>query len=744
MPPFRNSKTPRREDLSDKDAKLVDLVLDVKDRYNTRRWIFEREWYRNILFYVGQQWIVSDESANRWRRRNMPSWVPLPVTNRLASTVNQIRSAVAQVQPAFRARPTQDNEKSVLTANGVDKYIDVIEHESKLRAAKRRKASWLTLTGNGFLFQEFDTSPETGMVFMPGEVCADCGTPIRPTEITEDLSCPNCGGKNLEPDEAAGEKMPQGASMTTALSPFEVYADANIMEIQEQPALLIIQAKSLDSVREMYGPVADDIAPCADRVLGRYYLDSLAYMTGSGYGYGTTYGMSTTDGAERTLLYKLYVKACKDYPDGVYVVMTDDQHVLEVHDPYPFRYNATNKKFYPIVHFRYDDVPGRFWGRTPIDDLVPKQRQRNEMESLFQVLTMRMSNPVWLVPTGVQTSPITGDSGLVIRHTGSGVNKPERLAGSEVPASVVKFIEMIDGDFEELANTFSVMKGKSPGSVRAASAIQMLIERGFGRYGSVFDNLEEGYEEWARQSLEIWRQRAIFPRVQAVAQTAGAFQFLEFAGSDLGEVDIRVEAGSTRPKSQAGQQMLINQMLQWGLLNVNDPEQKMKIAEVLGAANLLPGAEADIKVVAEENQKFMGWAQTAVRELSSGGVDPVMALQALGQTFPLKGDVILDHHPTHMVHHRRFALSEKFRTLPEVLKRMFVQHMIMAHYVPMATEIATGTGPTGLAALAAQSQAAGQAGQNIARGQPSTGAGPGGAVGPFGAARGGSESSEGM
>ena len=31
-----------------------------------------------------------------------------------------------------------------------------------------------------------------------------------------------------------------------------------------------------------------------------------------------------------------------------------------------------------------------------------------------------------------------------------------------------------------LANTFAVMKGKSPGNVRAASAIQMLIERGFG------------------------------------------------------------------------------------------------------------------------------------------------------------------------------------------------------------------------------------------------------------------------
>src|SRR3990172_4324788 len=162
-----SSKT-QRTDLSDEDKPIVELVLDHYDRYKRRRWVFEREWYRNILFYIGQQWIIYEEGTRRWRVRNIPHWIPTPVTNRLASTVNVIRSSVAQVQPSFEAVPTQENEQSVLTANAADKYLDIIQGEGGFRGAKRRMASWITLTGNGFLLTEFDTGPDTGMAFVPG------------------------------------------------------------------------------------------------------------------------------------------------------------------------------------------------------------------------------------------------------------------------------------------------------------------------------------------------------------------------------------------------------------------------------------------------------------------------------------------------------------------------------------------------------------------------------------------------
>lgn len=711
-----NQRSQPKDGLSEADKKAVTLVLDVKDRYTHRRWLFEREWYRNILFYLGQHWIIEDQGARRWRRRNMPSWVPLPVTNRLASTANVIRSTISQVTPSFDARPMQENEKSVLSANSAEKYLDILQGESGFRTARRRMSSWLTLTGNAFLYQEYDTGSGTGKVLIPGEKCLDCGTQIPPDQITEANACPNCGSQNLQEDPSIGTEVPQGKSRTHALSPFEVYVDPYIMEIQDQPAVLVIETRSLQAVKDLYGEKAKNLTADTERTIGRYYLDSLAYMTGSAYGGGGSFGRVSSaednDVYGAVTLYRLWIKSHPDHKDGTYIVMAGDQTVLESHATMPTRFRTTQEPFYPLIHIKYDDVPGRFWGKTPVDDLIPKQRQRNEMESLYQTIIMRTANPVWLIPLGIQTSPITGDPSLIIRYTGTQGQKPERLQGLDAPMSIPKFIEMIDADFEELANTFAVMKGKSPGNVRAASAIQMLMERGFGRYGSVFDNLEEAYENWAVQTLEIWRQRAVFPRVQAVSKVSGSWQFMEFLGADLDDVDIRVEAGSTRPKSQTGRQMLVQQLLQSGLLNVNDPEQRIKIFEEMGAQSLLPGAEADIKVVAEENAKFRAWAERVTIEEQQGGGDvpPEMLGAVAQQTFPLKPNPIIDHHPTHLVHHRRFALSEEFRALSEVAQQLFVQHMIMAHYVPMLQEIQSGIGPTGIVAMMMAQQQGPQAG----------------------------------
>ncbi len=218
---------------------------------------------------------------------------------------------------------------------------------------------------------------------------------------------------------------------------------------------------------------------------------------------------------------------------------------------------------------------------------------------------------------------------------------------------------------------------------------------------------------------------------------------MEFLGSDLGEVDIRVEAGSTRPKSQAGRQMLISQGLQWGLLNPNDPEQKMKMFEELGMTSLLPGAEADTKVVAEENARFMAWAQQVKKEVDELGdeVDPDAVVASLMATFPLEGNPVIDHHPTHLVHHRRLALSDDFRALPKMLQDLFVQHILQAHYMFMYQEVATGIGPTGvMVGIASQQAQQGNPGQSVPKGGGSNtqGKGPGGGGSAHNGAKGGS------
>src|SRR5687768_2795787 len=43
------------------------------------RSVWERLWWRNILYCLGRHWIYWDESVGRWMDRRLARWVPRPV-----------------------------------------------------------------------------------------------------------------------------------------------------------------------------------------------------------------------------------------------------------------------------------------------------------------------------------------------------------------------------------------------------------------------------------------------------------------------------------------------------------------------------------------------------------------------------------------------------------------------------------------------------------------------------------------
>src|SRR5262249_30276747 len=163
------------------------------------------------------------------------------------------------------------------------------------------------------------------------------------------------------------------------------------------------------------------------------------------------------------------------------------------------------QKYYPIVHFKFGEIGGRAWGYTPADDLLPKQYQLNKAESLLTLIMSRMANPVWLIPSNTNPTRITGEIGIQVEYIPVSNSKPERVAGSEAPQSLVKYITDIRQSFDELSGAFSAIRGRQVGTRTPVGTVQQLTERGFGRWATVFASLEENYEQLAKHSLELWR-----------------------------------------------------------------------------------------------------------------------------------------------------------------------------------------------------------------------------------------------
>src|SRR5260370_12812955 len=129
----------------------------------------------------------------------------------------------------------------------------------------------------------------------------------------------------------------------------------------------------------------------------------------------------------------------------------------------------------------------------------PKQYQLNKAESLFTLIMTRMANPVWLIPTNTNPTRITGEIGIQIEYTPVGTQIPARIPGADAPQSLVQYIDRIYKSFDELSGAFDAVRGRTIGTRTPVGTVQTLADRGFGRWATVFGNLEEGYEDIAKK-----------------------------------------------------------------------------------------------------------------------------------------------------------------------------------------------------------------------------------------------------
>src|SRR3990167_4761393 len=230
------------------EERIKQEVAQWWQQFQFGRWAIEREWYRNILFYLGHQWIKYDEPSHRWRTESLQEWVPRPVTNRLAAAVNVVRSAIMSSNPKFSAEPRNpESDLSVSGARAARDALDVLYMDSNFRAARRNLASWLVLTGTGLLGADFSSAKEHGMVSVPGDQCVTCGQKMKPSEMQDE--CPECHGNRWIESLDTSEDVPRGRLLSTSWSPFETYLDSGVLSIEDQPALILSRSYHIETAR---------------------------------------------------------------------------------------------------------------------------------------------------------------------------------------------------------------------------------------------------------------------------------------------------------------------------------------------------------------------------------------------------------------------------------------------------------------------------------------------------------------
>lgn len=617
----------------------------------------DRLWHMLVLFYRGEQWITYDTSISLIRRTNLRRTVPRPVTNKFAAICNSLIAELLQFDPRIVIAPQTDNYNDLMTAKIGNQIIKVIENETNRLLTKTELIPWVVLTGNAFEILGFDSEKgvlQTSFLYS----CPQCGFTTTVQTSSEDETptsdvgeCPNCAQANLQiplvlARDEDGHPLKtyslSGRMSSEVVSPFEMFLDYRIPHIEDQHTIIRIHRKDKRYLETRYPK--KKILENTRSELPAHILNNLASLAVLGMQFSEEQAVDVVE---------VWHKPSKDFEKGFYLLYTtpSPEGILELQE-YPF-ITKEGHAFYPIIHYLYERVPGTFLGRTPAFDLLEKQRVRNRVEALIEMIIMRMANPVWLEPKPGTETPITGHVGQIIQYNPHLTNgaKPERLEGSSVNPAIVQYLYQIDLDMRALAGLNELQMGERPKSIKSGYGLQRLEQASEDRRASTLMNWALSEARWQKVALEIFRIVSPPGRYYRILGETATWSVRKLQEADLaGGVDIWAEPGGTIPKTHLERLATLETLIQLGFLNPQDPMTRVRVFREYGQQKLIPEVDVDEAYVSREHDRFLH-------------DKPIMVSP-------------FDNHALHLQRHLELYKSEEFEEIPFPKKEMFIRHIL--------------------------------------------------------------------
>lgn len=641
--------------------RIDEFVADV----SKTRWQFERGWFENFLFYIGNQWIVFDKNKRVFRERHMRKWVPRPYTNRFASTCDSIVGVLMQNKVNPSVWPSTDDADDLAATSVAEKVKSIIREEIKQDEVAQRLAPLIVLNADGFLLPYYDKADNSlGERTLKHEYCMFCGYEAEAGAFGE--HCPECHMITVTQEGKTTTTYNYGRMKVEALTPLELFLDQETRIMSDVRRWTRVRNYPIDVIRATWPKTGQYVSTSREAATkeSQHYLEIITYITQD--------AIATTSRSHTRIapVYTHFEMPSEQFPEGLLCVKAGDGTILEV-GPSPWVDKSQGKTIYyqPLTKFAYNAIPNRLYSKTPAYDLVNKQKQRNRLESLIELAMMKGTYNSWILPTGSSISQVTGEPAQLIRWTPTGTQgaEPKIVTNAPIPNVVMGWLEKIDSDMEELAGTYDALKGQPPRGVSAGYAIQLLTERSYGRLAPLIDNWQRGWTEVYHNLLRIFRNNVTEERLYKIRGETGQWEVERFVGADLvGSVDLKVEGGSSKPKTKLAEQALVETLAKLGVINGQDPTQRFAIAELFGMSHILGSTSEDYRHAARE------W------ELFKQGEVPEVKLA-------------VDNHIVHALDHQKRAKTDVFRQWPQQQQDHWMNH-IMHHLQAAQMGLAGGQG----------------------------------------------------
>lgn len=611
---------------------IVSMIHSELQRRRDERAVYELQWTLNANFLAGNQNIDIDMSANRLVEETSVEIKDneRQVFNRIAPLMDTRHANLKSVNYDMVVNPRTDEADDEAKAKVSTKLLQYCQDKTDFASQKDKLIAWTELCGTAFTISWWDKNA--------GELIAKC---------IEEIDGIDSEGN---PCRIASESDVKSGDIDFGLlSAYEVFPDSlEVQEIGDQHDIITEQVLDVEKIKDIYGVDVDPVS------VETYQLTPVPTGT-TGHGRkNTVLGVShgTRDGCEKVITY--YENPTKKYPRGRLIIVIADKIAF---------YGELPGGVMPIVAFKSKVMPGLFYGKSPIQDLIPLQRMYNRVENKILDYIHTTANAPWLTPEGsinIDAIEQTGgiESGSIVEYNPA-LGKPEIVAYPNPPSVLSEKSAKIAQDMEYTAGVSQLMVYGSAASAASGAALDTRREIDMTRMSLTADNIRDGVIAMAKIWLLLNKEFSTGYRTMLVAGGNDVGSVFAWCADDINSFDVTFSAENELRHSKDKQREDFIQLYQLGAFTDEkgqiSREFKRKMRELYNMGNM--NDINDIDDIQDNNAK---------REnvYFGAGVVP--------KRYKYDDDAI------HLEVHLRYVLSAEFRKLRErapELCELFDQHI---------------------------------------------------------------------
>lgn len=641
---------------------------------------FERQWYINLAFTAGQQYLQPinlTASGFRLVTPKAPPWRVRLVINKIRTAIRTECSKLTTSKPIPTVLPATSEDEDFTAAQVGEHILKSKFATAKFEQEYRSWIWWGTVCGNSYLKQHWDKDglDYESRVLPPPPTFPGTGMPI-PDDIIEKIP--------VLQEYMTTAKPARGTINVERVTPFHLFVPDLLSEnLEDQPYIIHTMAKSKLWVEKRFPeatPVTCDVRTSAT------ILGSAAIVTAKG----------SEEHLDAVLVKEVWIKpeAHKDFPEGGLLTIVNDK-VVQCKEKWPYPFGE-----YPF--YKYNAMAtGGFYSDSIVVDLIPIQKEYNKKRSQAIEIQNTLGKPKLVYQQGsLDPRMITSEPGQSIPYR-AGYEKPEIVPGGEVPVSFVNEIAALAQEFDDISGQHEISRGDTPNSaISSGTAIAYLQEQDDAKLTSQVASIESAIETLGMHYLFMVSHFWDDERIVKVVGHNDTFETIHWKKNMLkGNTDVKVQTGSALPFSKAARTALLTEMMQNGWV---DPQSGMEMLNFGGLDKVLDVALVDKRQAMRENLKMASAPEKILTLLLNPAPGPndepptKMVHPQTGEEIQFNGDGTpfqpqppfpvnsWDNHEEHVHWHNFFRKTQQFDQLSDIQKQAFEMHVQLHQQALMA------------------------------------------------------------